>query len=81
MIGAGICDGDVVIVRKQNVAQRGEIVVAVVDGEATIKRYFPEGQSVRLQPENPSFDPIIVSRKSGEFRIAGKVVGLLRKLA
>jgi len=81
MIGAGICDGDVVIVRKQNVAQRGEIVVAVVDGEATIKRYFPEGQSVRLQPDNPSFDPIMVNRRSGEFRIAGKVVGLLRKLA
>lgn len=81
MIGAGIYDGDVVIVRKQNVAQKGEIVVAVVDGEATIKRYFPEGQGVRLQPENPAFDPILVSRKSGEFRIAGKVVGLLRKLA
>lgn len=65
MVGAGICDGDVVIVRKQNVAQRGEIVVAVVDGEATIKRYFPEGQSVRLQPENPTFDPIMVNRRSG----------------
>ena len=81
MIGAGIYNGDVVIVRKQNVAQKGEIVVAVVDGEATVKRYFPEKHVVRLQPENPAFDPILVSLKSGEFRIAGKVVGLLRKLA
>ena len=80
MKGAGIHDGDVVIVRKQNVAQRGEIVVAVVDGEATVKKYYPEGDRVRLQPENPAFDPILVSRRSGEFRIAGKVVGLLRKL-
>ena len=81
MIGAGIHDGDVVIVRKQNVAQKGEIVVAVVNGEATIKRYFPDGQRVRLQPENPAYEPILLSRKSGECRIAGKVVGLLRKLA
>jgi len=81
MIGAGIRDRDVVIVRKQNVAQSGDIVVAVVNGEATVKRYFSEGRQVRLQPENPAFEPLLVTRKSGDFRIAGKVVGLLRKLS
>jgi len=81
MIGAGIRDRDVVIVRKQSVAQSGDIVVAVVNGEATVKRYFSEGRQVRLQPENPTFEPLLVTRKSGDFRIAGKVVGLLRKLS
>jgi len=52
----------------------------VINGEATVKKYFPEGDRVRLQPENPAFGPILVNRRSGEFRIAGKVVGLLRKL-
>ncbi|MEW5795998.1 MAG: transcriptional repressor LexA [Candidatus Zixiibacteriota bacterium] len=81
MIDAGIHDRDVVIVRKQSVAQKGDIVVAVVNGEATVKRYYPEGQRIRLQPENAAYEPIYVSRKSGDFRIAGKVVGLLRKMA
>jgi len=81
MIEAGIRDRDVVIVRKQSVAQSGDIVVAVVNGEATVKRYFSEGRQVRLQPENPAFEPLLVTRKSGDFRIAGKVVGLLRKLS
>jgi repressor LexA len=80
MVEAGIHDRDVVIVRKQNVAQKGDIVVAIVNGEATVKRYFPEGQTIRLQPENSAYEPIYVNRKSGEFRIAGKVVGLLRRL-
>ena len=81
MKGAGIHDGDMVVVRKQVVAQKGDIVVAVIDGEATVKRYYPEGQRIRLQPENDDFEPIYVSRKSGEFRLAGKVVGLLRRIA
>lgn len=81
MIGAGILDGDVVVVQKQAEARKGDIVVAVVDGEATVKRYYPEGKQIRLQPENDDFEPIIVNRKSGDFRIAGKVVGLLRRFA
>ena len=80
MVGAGIHNGDVVVVRKQAEANKGDIVVAVVDGEATVKRYYPEGKQVRLQPENKDFEPIYVSRKSGDFRIAGRVVGLLRRL-
>ena len=81
MVGAGIHDGDIVIVQKQAVAQKGDIVVAIIDGEATVKRYFTEGRRIRLQPENPDFDPIYVTKKSGEFRIAGKVVGLIRRFA
>lgn len=80
MRGAGILDGDMVIVRKQAVAQKGDIVVAIINGEATVKRYFVEGKRVRLQPENEEFEPIMVDKRSGEFRIAGKVIGLLRKM-
>ena len=79
MQNAGILDGDFVLVAKQETAHKGEIVVAIINGEATVKRYFPEGNRVRLQPENDSFQPILVDRKSGEFRLAGRVVGLLRR--
>ncbi len=81
MKDAGILDGDLVLVKRQAVARAGDIVVALIGGEATVKRYFPEGKQVRLQPENDAFEPIIVNRKSGDFRIAGKVVGLMRKMA
>lgn len=80
MRNAGILDGDLVLVKKQRIAQAGEIVVAIIGGEATVKRYFPEGSRIRLQPENDDFEPIYVDKKSDEFRIAGKVIGLLRRL-
>jgi repressor LexA len=80
MKDAGILDGDLVMVRKQQTAQKGDIVVAIVNGEATVKRYMPTDNKILLLPENEEFDPIVVARKSGEFSIAGKVVGLLRKL-
>lgn len=79
MHNAGILDGDFVLVAKQETAQKGEIVVAIINGEATVKRYFPEGSRIRLQPENDNYQPIIVDRRSGEFRLAGRVVGLLRR--
>ncbi|MDH3892789.1 MAG: transcriptional repressor LexA [candidate division Zixibacteria bacterium] len=78
---AGIFDGDIVIVQKRQTAQKGEIVVAIIGEEATVKRYFPEGKRIRLQPENDAFEPIFVDKRSGEFRIAGKVVGLMRRMA
>ena len=77
MIGAGIMDGDRVIVRQQGTAENGEIVCALIDGEATLKRFFKKGGVVTLKAENEKYPPIIVSE--GEFRIAGKIVGLLRK--
>jgi repressor LexA len=76
MVGAGILDGDYVIVRKQQAAANGEIVVAMIDDEATVKRLFRENGSVRLEPENPAYDPIV----SDSVAILGKVIGLVRKI-
>ena len=77
MIGAGILDGDRVIVKQQSGAENGEIVCAVVEGEATLKRFFKKDGVVTLKAENEKYPPITVSE--GEFRIIGRVVGLLRK--
>lgn len=81
MIDDGIHDGDFIFVRKQARADRGEIVVALIEGEATVKRYFPEGDVIRFQPANAAMKPIYVNR--AEFRetqILGVVVGIYRKL-
>ena len=81
MIEDGIYDGDYIFVRKQATAERGEIVVVMIDGEATVKRIYPEGDRVRLQPANQAMRPIYVSRD--EFRaidILGKVIGVYRRL-
>ena len=76
MYEAGILDGDYVIVRKQNTANDGDIVVALIESEATLKRFYREADGVRLEPANQAMAPIHVA--SGEFRIQGKVVGLMR---
>jgi len=81
MIEDGIFDGDYVFVKKTPGAHPGDIVVAMIDGEATVKRYYPEGDNIRFQPANSNMQPIIV-RKS-EFKsvdIIGIVVGVYRKL-
>jgi repressor LexA len=78
MIGAHIVDGDVVVVRRQDHAQPGEIVVAMIDGEATVKRFARDGNAVVLKPEHPTMSPIVVRSNENEFRILGKVVGLVR---
>lgn len=80
MVGAAILDGDLALVRPQAVAEKGEIVVAMVGGEATLKRFFRERNRIRLQPENPAMEPIIVRAKDGEVTIIGKVVGIYRGL-
>jgi repressor LexA len=77
MIGAGIQDSDRVILKLQTTAENGEIVCAVINGEATLKRFYKKDGVVTLKAENEKYPPIKVSE--GEFRIAGKVVGLLRK--
>jgi repressor LexA len=74
MINAGILNGDRLIVERQNTAGNGEIVVALIDDSATVKRFYKEKGHVRLQPENDAMDPIIVP----DCRILGKVVGLFR---
>lgn len=74
MINAGILDRDVVIVQRTNTAQNGDIVVALVGDEATVKRIFVEKDHIRLQPENDAFEPIIVK----EAIVLGKVISLVR---
>ena len=80
MINAGIFDGDYVFVRQQPVANRGEIVVALIGDEATVKTFYPENGHIRLQPENDTMEPIIVRRGDPEVRIVGKVSAVLRKM-
>ncbi|MBD7911544.1 MULTISPECIES: transcriptional repressor LexA [Clostridium] len=75
MINAGICDGDLAIIEKADNAVNGEIVVALIEDEATIKRFFKEKDHIRLQPENDTMSPIIVDTCS----ILGKLVGLFRQ--
>lgn len=81
MIDAGIYDGDYIFVRKQLEARPGQIVVAMIDGEATVKRYQPDGDVVRLVPENASMSPIVIRKQ--DFRstsILGVVAGVYRRM-
>ena len=79
MVNAAIVEGDLALIRPQATAENRDIVVAMVDGEATLKRFYRERGRVRLQPENPNLDPIIVGPDS-ELSIIGKVVGIYRRL-
>lgn len=79
MINACITDGDLALIRPQATAENRDIVVALVDGEATLKRFYRERGRIRLQPENPNLEPIIV-REGEELLILGKVVGIYRQL-
>lgn len=76
MIEAGILPGDYVVVRQQAVADNGDIVVALLEDEATVKRFFKEQDHIRLQPANPQMKPVITK----DVRVLGKVVSLVRKL-
>lgn len=75
MIDIGILDGDLAIIEKTNSAENGEIVAALIENEATLKRFFKEKNYIKLQPENKTMDPIIVNNCT----IIGKLVGLYRK--
>ena len=76
MIDAAICDGDWVVVRQQNVADNGDIVAAIIDGEATVKTFKRTGDQVWLMPHNPAFDPI----PGNDAAILGKIVTVIRKV-
>ena len=76
MIEAGIFDGDYLIVHEQSDASNGEIVVAMIDDEATVKRYYRRDKHIELKPENSTMEPIIAT----EVSILGKVTGLLRRI-
>jgi repressor LexA len=82
MIEDGIFDGDYIFVRKQLQANRGDTVVAMIEGEATVKRYYPEGDHIRFQPANARMQPIVVRKR--EFKsvnLLGVVVGVYRKMS
>ena len=77
MRGDGILDGDLIVVRKQLTAENGEIVVALINNEATVKKYYKREDSVELRPAHIDMEPIIV--KEGDLRIEGKIVGVIRR--
>jgi len=80
MIQAHIADGDLVLVRKQESATAGDIVAAMIDQEATVKRFATEGGAVVLKPEHPTMKPMVVDPQRADFRILGKVIGLIREM-
>jgi len=77
---AGIFDGDYVLARRQSMAEPGDIVVAVIGEEATVKKYYPTKKYIRLEPANQDFEAIIVEKGTPDFYIAGKVIGLMRRM-
>ncbi len=79
MVGASIHEGDVVIVRRQPIAESGDIVVALIDDEATVKRLFIQGDRIELRPENNRYKPVPIGPDT-DFRILGKVIAVRRNL-
>jgi len=75
MVNAGILDRDYIIVRKQNNAINGEIIVALLEDEATVKRFFKTDKNIKLMPENDYMEPVVVN----DVKILGKVIGVIRK--
>jgi repressor LexA len=80
MIGASILEGDLALVRPQPTAQNRDLVVAMIDGEATLKRFFKERTKIRLVAANPNYEDIVVRPGKGDVTIIGKVVGIYRHL-
>jgi repressor LexA len=80
MINAGILDGDLAMVRPQATAENRDIVVAMLDGEATVKWFYKEHDHIRLQPANPDMKPILIHPEDGEVTIIGKVTGVYRHM-
>ena len=80
MINAGILNGDYVIASQQQDAEQGDIVVALIEDEATVKRFYKEKNRIRLQPENDTMEPIIIKPNENHIRIIGKIKGVIRKI-
>lgn len=80
MIGAHIVEGDFVLVVPQPVANNGDIVVALIDGESTVKRFYKHDDHVQLKPENPTMKPIVIKEGQSEVSIIGKVTAVIRQL-
>jgi repressor LexA len=79
MKDAGIYNGDLVFARQQSTAEKGQIVVALIGEETTVKYYFPEAGRVRLEPANEAFGPIIVDNGTPDFSILGRIIGVMRR--
>jgi len=80
MVNAGILDGDFVLVTKQPVEEQGEIVVALIEDEATVKRFYKHRDKIKLKPENDMMRPIVIDSQDSSVRIIGKVVGVVRRM-
>ncbi len=80
MIDAHIQDGDLVLIKPQPVANNGEIVVAIVNNEATVKRFYKNGDTIQLRPEHPTMQPIIITEGQADVSIIGKVAAVIRQL-
>jgi len=78
MVGDGICDGDIVVIKKQSTARNGDTVVALINNEATIKRFYKKRNQVELHAANPKYKPIVVAENE-EFKIEGILSGLIRR--
>ncbi|MBN1759893.1 MAG: transcriptional repressor LexA [Chitinispirillaceae bacterium] len=78
MTGMGILNGDIVVVKKKSQAEHGEVVVVVIDGDATLKRFIKESGMVKLRAENPAYEDIVLDPNSS-LQVAGKLVGVIRK--
>jgi repressor LexA len=79
MKDAGIMNGDLIFARQQKDAERGQMVVALLGEETTVKYYYPEGDYIRLQPANDAYGPIIVGKEIIDFSVLGRVIGVMRK--
>ncbi|MBI2559780.1 MAG: repressor LexA, partial [Planctomycetes bacterium] len=80
MIDAHIKDGDYVVVKPQPIAENGDIVAALVDNEATVKRFYRKGKQIRLEPANPAYKSIVIKPGLSNVSIVGKVVAILRSI-
>jgi repressor LexA len=80
MIDVDIKDGDFVVIQQQPEVSQGEIAVVLIDNEATVKKFYRDGEKIKLQPENESMSPIIIDPKEKEVSIIGKVKGVVRKI-
>ena len=80
MIDAHIMDGDLAMIRPQNTVEQGEIAAVLIGEEATIKYFFKEDKTIRLQPANPEMNPILIGENEEAIKIIGKITGIVRKI-
>ena len=80
MVNAGILNGDFVLVHQQPTAEQGEIVVALIEDETTVKRFYKDKKKIKLKPENDTMEPIFIDPKENDVKIIGKVQGVIRKV-